>query len=113
MDKFVVKMPFCEQFILGKHPNMRAVIAKYASVQSKALQMSKLFESEEEMIRLLKIVALELFTVKTDWGSRVVQPADNSNEKIVIFLVFLYGIRFWCESKEWFDFWFLMVYLEK
>ena len=110
--QMTIKDRFLEEFILGKHPKMRILIAKFSGVQSKACTLSQTFATEEEMIRGLHCVAQHLFTVKVEGGRRTILLSEHRYEKILIFLIFLYGIRFWCESKSWFDLWYLIDNIE-
>ena len=86
-----VRINFCENFIRGDEPNMQGVIIMYKDVQSKAYELAVSMSSELDMITKMKTVGREVFAT------------GNSTGRVVAFLLFSYGIRTWCESKDWFD----------
>ena len=89
-----------ESIILGIHPDMRALVAKCKGMQSVAFKMKRTLKSEFAFLSGLRRVAKNVFI-------------DGCTPyKIVVFLLIVYGVVFWCESEQWFDFWSVIAHVE-
>ena len=102
------KSRFMESVIMGTHPKMALLTVKYSGVVEKGDKFSILFADKTDMADGLQGIATHLFTIPTMDGEWHFPSIDASLEQIVVFLLFIYGIRLSVQNTRWFDLWYVI-----
>ena len=99
---------FMANVVMGNHPKMMLLSKKYASIVGKGDKFGGLFSNLEDLTKALQSVSSRLFTMPTMDAEWHFPSRDSTLDQVVVFLIFVYGVRLRVENNRWFDFWYII-----